>query len=87
MTKMAGTVTVIRLITATLMPARNSDAGQLPHLRRTVAVSTRAAVATRAGEKEAIPDPKSGRFLPRASNVEQNLQNDVDFQQARSSSQ
>jgi hypothetical protein len=26
-------------------------------------------------------------FLPRASNVEHNLQNDVDFQQARSSSQ
>jgi hypothetical protein len=26
-------------------------------------------------------------FLPRASNVEQNLQNDVDFKQARSSSQ
>ena len=26
-------------------------------------------------------------FLPRVSNVEQNLQNDVDFRQARSSSQ
>jgi hypothetical protein len=33
-----------------------------------------------------IPDPKSGRSSP-ASNVERNLQNDVDFQQARSSSQ
>jgi hypothetical protein len=31
-----------------------------------------------------IPDPKSG-FLPRALNVEQNLQDDVDFQQAGSS--
>jgi hypothetical protein len=30
-------------------------------------------------------NPKSGPFLPRASNVEQNFQNDVDFPQARSS--
>ena len=53
---------------------RDSGSGAVGDLRRTVAVSTLAAVA-HSGRREGSGD------------VEQNLQNDVDFQQARSSSQ